>query len=615
MCGLLGHWPINQEPSVDCSAALEALRHRGPDACMSWESDCGLVLGHTRLSFLDLSRAGNQPMTSQSGRLTIVFNGEIYNHAEMRRRITRRNFHGTSDTETLLEFVDEYGLSEAFKILRGTYSFGLWDHGNLTLKLFRDPNGEKPLYYLNDNVGFAFASEIGALKKLRSASFNFNRNSISEYMQFGYISASRTVFDQIHKVRPGTGIEIKLIRGCFEVQNVNIVSPEKQYDTNLLLNENSLSAANYLDELLNQVIKRQLQADVPGGVLLSGGIDSSLIAAIAARQNSGVLRTFTMGFEQPEYDETATAKKIANFLGVEHYSFVVNEADLLGSVEKVLSQSSEPLSDPAQIPLSLLTNTISNEIKYCLAGDGADEIFGGYSSYLYFKRLQRINTLLPRRIKHILSHILSNTTKRKRFQKLSQVLLAQNDMEILENLSSYWLPNENLVIGADYKTRNDGSGDLAVDNFSLDALMQLDQKYYLPNNCLVKSDTCSMANSLELRLPFLDQDIRSFGNRLPENQKISNTTNKVLLRRILSRYLPKELVETKKKGFSVPIDYWLRGPLRDMLFDYLNPAFIKKQGVFDPEVVNGVVRSHLDGNSFASMKLWQILAFQIWQKK
>lgn len=646
MCGFTGFFGFNNSSMSNVFEQIKIMSktiiHRGPNDDGIWidEKD-ELALAHRRLSIQDISKAGHQPMLSSNKRFVIVFNGEIYNHLYLRNYLKKKypniNWSGNSDTETLISLIEYDGLLNTLNLISGMFSFALWDKKLKRLSLARDRAGEKPLYFGWQNNTLLFGSELKAIKAYKSFSKEIDRNSISSYLRNNYIPAPYTIYKNIFKLHPGSYI-------TFDLKNRNKNLNQKKYWSilnNKKKNETSLSSlnlnenTNHLEKIFFQVIKEQMISDVPIGAFLSGGIDSSLVTAIMQSISEKPINTFTVGFDDNEFNEAKYALKISKYLKTNHHEIFLKDNDLLDVIPKISGIYDEPFSDSSQIPTYMISNFASKKVTVSLSGDGADELFGGYNrylkAYLLFNQLKKlpinlrsilfnlINSLNPNHI-NLVGKLIGKLSLDElswgkldyKLSKFSKTLMCNTMMDyynvLTSNLSN---PNEIVIGGKEHK--NDFVDfDLFENHFDQSKLMQLDFLNYLHNDILVKLDRASMASSLECRSPFLDIKIINFATELPLNMKINNKKGKVILRELLNKFIPKNLFERSKSGFAVPISRWLNGPLKDWSEELLDFNRIKSEGLLNPIEVQKLKDAHLSGRKNHQDQLWSLLIFQQW---
>jgi asparagine synthase (glutamine-hydrolysing) len=623
----------------------DAIRHRGPDSYGSWVDDeAGIAFGHRRLSVLDLSEAGNQPMTSTSGRWVLAFNGEIYNHLELRRQLSQEaltlTWRGHSDTETLLACVEAWGIEETLKRCVGMFAFALWDRQDRSLHLARDRMGEKPLYYGWQGSAFLFGSELKSLRAHPSFNDCIDRDSLTLLLRHNCIPAPYSIYTGIYKLLPGHFL--RLSHGQHITSEPPV--PVPYWRLNDAVEEGlgnpftgtDSEAIDALESQLSKSIAGQMLSDVPLGAFLSGGIDSSTVVALMQSQSNRAVKTFTIGFNTGGYDEAVYAKAVARHLGTEHTELYVSPEDALAVIPKLPSMYCEPFGDSSQIPTFLVSQLARQHVTVALSGDGGDELFGGYNRYLLARRVWEKVQYLPlfaRRaaaavlrglspaswdkvfdtIQPLLPRSLHVAMPGYKVQKLADVLAISNEQKYFHQLTSHWKEPGSVVIGGtepDTLLTNPSAWP-QVDCFE-HWMMAMDAQTYLPDDILVKVDRAAMANSLETRVPMLDHRVVEMAWRMPMNLKIRKGEGKWLLRQVLYRHVPKELIERPKMGFGIPLDSWLRGPLRDWGEDLLCENRLRAEGYFTPEPIRTMWKQHQKGKGNWQYHLWTILMFQAW---
>jgi asparagine synthase (glutamine-hydrolysing) len=607
MCGIAGYLGGKVSKAI-ANKMGGAIVNRGPDDGGVWiDENDGVAFAHRRLSIVELSAAGAQPMVSANDRFVIVFNGEIYNHLELRADL-EVNWRGRCDTETLIEAIAAWGAEEALKKCVGAFAFALWDRAEKTLTLARDRFGEKPLYYGYAKNVFLFASELKAMKKHPDFEREIDRDALALYVRRGYINAPHSIYKGIKKVRPAHIVTLK-----------NGELTEKEYWSALSaasepLRENigDFEAIDELDFLLRRSIKSQMIADVPLGAFLSGGIDSSTVVALMQAQSSRPVKTFTIGFDEAEYNEAPRAKAVADRLKTDHTELYLSGADALAVVPKLPSLYDEPFGDSSQIPTFLVSQTTRRNVTVSLSGDGGDELFLGYDRYFLTERIWKKIGWSPALLRRVLAKALAPLGRfgkiGDRLNKISEILAFKNEEELYRHLTSCFKNPNEIVIGANEPPLEEAQAIKALDR----KMRYLDEISYLPGDIMTKVDRASMGVSLESRAPLLDHRVVEFAWRLPRRFLEREGKSKWALRQVLYRYVPSEIVDRPKMGFGAPIEEWLRGDLRDWAEDLLDVRRLKREGFFRPEPIAQKWLEHRSGIRRWHYYLWNILQFQAW---
>lgn len=649
MCGITGYWQrhnFNRDKAQVVAARMaDRIAHRGPDDSGVWvDEHAGIVLAHRRLSIVDLSPAGHQPMLSVGGRYVMVFNGEIYNHLEMRReleagsRIEDLTWRGHSDTETLLAGFEAWGIEATLKKTVGMFAIALWDREEKILTLARDRIGEKPLYYGFQNNTFLFGSELKALKAHPDFLGEIDRDVICLYLRHCYIPAPYSIYQGIKKLLPGTYLQLPL---GGEIDALRTLTP-KAYWSLLEVAEQGIAtpfagsdedAIAALDKQFKQSIGLQMMADVPLGAFLSGGVDSSTVVALMQAQSSQKVKTFSIGFDEHGYDEAVYAKAVARHLGTDHTELYVTSAQAMDVIPKLGNMYDEPFADASQIPTFLVAQMARQHVTVSLSGDAGDELFCGYNRYALadtWNRIERIPFGIRKMAGRSLQSVRPSTwdglfqqvakvkslpsNMGEKMGKLATRLATVNGVNDLHyNLVSEIDHPEQVVLGA--KEPATWLKDVGMKATFTDAklhMMFMDMMTYLPDDILVKVDRAAMANSLETRVPFLDHRVIELAWSLPMSLKMRDGQTKWLLRQVLYQYIPRQLIERPKAGFSIPLSDWLRGPLKDWAEALLDETRLRREGYFDTQLVRAKWQAYLEGKHNHHTFLWNILMFQEW---
>ncbi|MDC0055080.1 asparagine synthase (glutamine-hydrolyzing) [Pseudomonadota bacterium] len=651
MCGFTGFIHFDQTRNHNLEEIIvpmtHAINHRGPDDYGIWvDEEINVALGHRRLAVLDLSESGKQPMHSQNNNYVIVFNGEIYNHNDIRKSLMsekdlKHHWIGTSDTETLLAAIDFWGLEKTLSSLIGMFSFALWDKKNKKLSLVRDRVGEKPLYYGWTKNGFIFGSELKALKKFPSFENSIDRNALKQYFRYNYIPAPFSIYENIFKLEPGAFIvsSVDGLRAKSVESKAYWSLSRKIKNSAFQLDVDEKTQLNLVENQLKQSINQQMIADVPLGAFLSGGIDSSLIVSLMQEQSTSKVKTFTIGFDNSMYDESPFAKEVAKHLGTDHHELFVTAEQTREVIPLLPEIYDEPFSDSSQIPTYLVCKAARQKVTVALSGDAGDEIFGGYNRYFWGPNIWNKISWLPFSVRKVLGNSINKisidnwnklgfilnffnkgshgiSSFGDKIHKMSERLKYVNSIdELYESLVTEWRPNHNLV----KETLNSNEEesfkskflDLAFEG-SASRMMYMDTLTYLPDDILCKVDRAAMANSLETRAPFLDHRLIELAWTLPEKSKISGNIGKLPLRKILEKYVPNNLIDRPKAGFGIPVGEWLRGPLRSWADSLLDSNRIEREGFLNAEPINKIWSEHLSGDRDWTPRLWSILMFQAW---
>ncbi len=647
MCGITGFWmaaAIGEGELVATATAMaRRLQSRGPDDSGAWaDATEGLVLAHRRLSILDLSAAGHQPMCSASGRYAITFNGEIYNHLELRKLLGDGDglWRGHSDTETILAAIEAWGIDGALRRMVGMFAFALWDRERRELTLARDRLGEKPLYYGRQGKAFLFASELKAITAHPSWSGKVDRDALALFMRYGYVPLPHSIWQGVRKLLPGSYLTLsrETIIGTLPTPTLYwraqaVAGAEIRTDLD------DEAATGELDIHLRRAVAGQMIADVPLGAFLSGGVDSSVVVALMQAQSSRPVQTFSIGFTEADYNEAVHAKAVAAHLGTAHTEFYLGHADVFTVIPRLPEMYDEPFGDSSQIPTHLVAAMARRQVKVCLSGDGGDELFGGYNRYFWGRSIWRTLGPLPRSLRSLaglaigamspqawdrLGRHLPNRLRQPalgdRLHKLAAVINVADTDEMYRRLVTQHREPGSIVIGgaeppiwADAEAACFAASARGAD--FTERMMFHDLVGYLSDDILAKVDRAAMAVSMETRIPLLDHRLVEFALSLPLHLKIRNGQGKWLLRQVLYRYVPKNLIERPKQGFGIPLDAWLRGPLRDWAEALLDESRLRNEGFLRPDPIRQKWLEHLSGRRNWQHWLWNVLMFQSWREK
>jgi asparagine synthase (glutamine-hydrolysing) len=643
MCGVAGIWDRRHKSAPAeiagvAEAMSETLRHRGPDdGAVFADARAWFALGHRRLSIVELSLAGAQPMISSCGRFVISYNGEVYNAAELRLELEAagRRFRGHCDTEVIVEGAATWGVESTIRRLIGMFAMALWDRSERVLYLIRDRLGIKPLYWANFEDRLLFGSELKALRADTSWTPALDPDSLSAYLRFAYVPGPNTIYRGVHKLLPGTILTARE-RGAPEIASFWSLANVARSGQSARLDVSEEEVTTQLDALLRDAVARRMVADVPLGAFLSGGIDSSTVVALMQAQSPRPVRSFSIGFREPGFDEAPHAAHVARHLGTDHTELYISADHALSVIPDLATIYDEPFADSSQIPTFLVSEMTRRHVTVALSGDGGDELFGGYTRYFHGRTLWRLVKSLPQPARILaaagvraISPSVWNTFGAAipesmrpaqfgaKMHKLAGVLASDPHTHILyRQIVSQWADPENAVIGGAERDSplDDHRVKELVPDFT-ERMQYFDTMTYLPDDILTKVDRASMAVSLEARVPLLDHRVVAFSWMLPSAMKAADGVGKRVLRRVLNRYVPPALIERPKMGFAMPIQDWLRGPLRTWADPLLNERRLAAEGIFHPEPIVKRWREHLTGSHDWHHSLWTVLMFQAWKDR
>ncbi len=632
MCGITGFCDLDRSLGEDelrarVDAMRETLHHRGPDAGGSWvDPRAGIALGHRRLSIVDLTAEGSQPMTSASGRLVISYNGELYNHAEMRAELAASGarFRGRSDTETLVEAIDAWGLERTLDRSNGMFAFALWERPSGTLHLVRDRIGIKPLYWGVAGRSVLFGSELDALRAHPDFVGRIDRDALALLLRHNHVPAPYAIYEGVRKLPPGSILSFRPADGAPDTSAPrawwSAADALARAEADPFLGR-PREAADALEALLADAVRIRTMADVPLGAFLSGGIDSSLVVALMGAETNPPPKTFTIGFPDRAFDEAPHARAVARHLGTDHTELEVTPEQALAVVPRIASVWDEPFADSSQIPTLLVSELARRRVTVALAGDGGDELFGGYRRYVWSRVIWSVIRGWPAPLRRLVRGLLRATVpdrgrSLRNVRRVAELLTAASPLALYHRLMSHWPDPGAIVLGAT-EPPTAYTGRLAPPARARheQLLSWLDTVAYLPDDLLVKTDRATMAVGLEGRVPLLDHRVVEMAWRLPIGMRLRGATGKWILRRVLHRHVPASLVERPKMGFGVPLGSWLRGSLRDWACELLAPDRLRREGFLAPEPIGRLLEAHLSGRRDAHHDLWCVLVFQAWLQR
>ncbi|MBX2824019.1 MAG: asparagine synthase (glutamine-hydrolyzing) [Gammaproteobacteria bacterium] len=640
MCGINGLLDFRGQSTQttlehQAETMAAAMEHRGPDSAGVWaDAECGIALGHRRLAIIDLSANGHQPMHSTCERYVISYNGEVYNFAELRDELAGAGhaFRGGSDTEVILAAIAEWGLAAAVGRFVGMFAIALWDRQDQRLSLVRDRVGIKPIYYGRAGDVFLFGSEMDALATHPDFTRDINRDAVALYLARNYVPSPMSIYQGMHKLPPGTILHVSAndqqprlepFWSLQDIANSGIATPFSGTET---------EAVDELEKILLLAVKQRMVADVPLGVFLSGGIDSSVVTALMQAQHDRPVKSYAIGYHEADYNEAPYAEAVAQHLGTDHTTFMVSANDAMDVIPMLGSMFDEPFADSSQIPTYIVCKLARQETTVVLSGDGGDEVFGGYTRHLWSEKIARLSARLPGwskgaiagsitrlnpaqwdQILRFLPRSLQQSKPGSKLHRIAGLLDAQDAGEVYQRLMNHWQEPHTLVRGSEpQSTIFDQQQYWPTGADATSLLMYLDGMTYLPDNCLSKTDRASMAVSLEARVPLLDHRVIDFAWQLPLEYKINGGVGKQALRKVLYKHVPQNLFERPKMGFGVPVRDWLRGPLRDWADDLLNADRLRQQGYLNPEPIQEKWQQHRSGKRDWYNQIWSVLMFQAW---
>jgi asparagine synthase (glutamine-hydrolysing) len=646
VCGIAGILDPDASTSSDRLGALastmaSSLEHRGPDANGVWvDAQAGLALGHQRLAVIDLGPGGSQPMVSPGGQWVVSYNGEVYNHPELRQRLERAGtrFHGASDTEVLVAAVERWGVDRALDACEGMFAAALWDRKERELHLVRDRFGEKPLYYGWIGTLFAFGSELKALCRLPGFAAEVDREAVASFLRYNCIPAPNTIWRGVRKLLPGHFVKMTAATtpGALPEQRsywsaADAVARARQHP----LSGSDAELTDQLEDALSESVAARMLADVPVGAFLYGGVDSSTIVALMQRLTSGRVRTFTVGFADRSFDESAEAAAVAAYLGTDHTAVHVGDAEAVEVIAELPDIWDEPFSDVSQIPTHLVSRVARQEVTVALSGDGGDELFAGYNRHALLDRIwgkvgavpagaRRTAGFALGRIPPAMVDSAARATRvlpvgwrvrnpSNKVVKLGRVLAASDPEDAYRALTTHWSDATSIVLGYDHRDTHDERNWSPVSGGGItEQMLWFDLIGYLPDDILVKLDRAAMAVSLETRVPFLDRRILDLAWSLPPDAKLRGGQTKWLLRQVLERHVPAALVERPKMGFGLPIGSWLRRELAPWAEHLLDERRLRAQGLLDPLPIRRAWNLHRSGRRDLGYELWDVLVLQLW---
>lgn len=633
MCGFVGILSVQNNITQEILGPMvETIHHRGPDDYGIWcEENVGFA--HARLSIHDLSAAGHQPMASHSGRWVIAFNGEIYNFNSLREELLKEKNHtfiGDSDTEVLVNAIEHWGIEKTLKKSTGMFAFSCWDKQEKVLYLARDRFGEKPLYYGKIGHDLVFASELKAISSRYKQDLEIDRDVLATYMRYGYIHTPYSIYENVYKLEPGKIVKITNDLNSEEITYWSSIDVAlKGYENPLDIS--FTEAVDTLERQLKQTLSDQMLADVPLGAFLSGGVDSSAVVALMQSISTKPIKTFSIGFHEKKYDEAPYAKSVANHLKTDHTELYVTARQALDVIPKLADIYDEPFADSSQVPTFLVSQLTKQHVTVSLSGDAGDELFGGYNRYFFAEKIKKlildrkflsaIVKSLPDRIIKLVNYIPQKkiVLLSDKIQKMKKVLLASNNSFPIfyRNIcSQYQAPNDMLDRGKERRILSEKNYSTYLSKLDpMSWMMLIDACTYMMDDILVKVDRAAMAVSLETRVPFLDHRIYELAWKMPKKYKVRGRSGKEVLKHVLYKHVPRDLIDRPKMGFGIPYDQWLRGELSGWAGELLNSQKLKQQGYLDPDLISRLWKEHRKGKRNWQAPLWSALMFQSWLER
>jgi asparagine synthase (glutamine-hydrolysing) len=639
MCRIVGFWDFNYKGEYNIKQVISSMRdtmtYGGPDdAGFFIDETCNLAMGHRRLSIIDLSQTGHQPMVFEN--FIIVYNGEIYNFSDIKKELIKEgySFYSDSDTEVILKAFQKWSFKAVDKF-RGMFAFAIWDKNDKKLLLCRDRVGVKPMYYYYKDGLFMFSSELKSFHKHPKFKKKINIQSLSLFLQYGYITAPYSIFEYTNKLEPGNFLIIDKNKETKKLKywDMDFYLRKGLKDKEIWLKESEDNIARDLEKILTESFKLRLVSDVPVGIFLSGGIDSTLVTTLLQKNVGYQLKTFTIGFNEKNYNEAEYAKKISNYLGTNHTELYCTPKDAFNVIPKLPEIYDEPFGDSSAIPTYLVSKLAKNQVKVALSADGGDEQFYGYTRYWIVRNLTTMLSLMP--LRNIISKILQQINPevatniylrlkpimpkwnnfRDKYIKLRQILQVKNIQEVYDSSNKYFLEDDLIKLGISNFLASQRFKIQSNDIDNINYMMYYDIMTYLPDDILTKVDRATMSVALEGREPFLDHKILEYSLQMPIGLKYRNGMSKYIIRKILYKHIPKELIDRPKIGFGVPIYEWFKNELKELYLEYLSNYKIKQTGLFDYKEVDILLQNYLNNKNINHNKLWFLFIFQIWSEK